>query len=126
MFHKADLNGGSYLFPAFLLLTAYHSPLTTHRSLLTTHRSLLTTHHSPLATHRPPLTTTTGDEFIDLNEFVHMQWHAGGLDVQSQRSQVTHSVSQPSRKLGRQAVRQSGSQAVSSASSRCLLLAPYD
>ena len=47
MFHKADLNGGSYLFPAFLLLTAYHSPLTTHRSLLTTHRSLLTTHHSP-------------------------------------------------------------------------------
>ena len=118
MFHKADLNGGSYLFPAFLLLTAYHSPLTTHRSLLTTHRSLLTTHHSPLATHRPPLTTTTGDEFIDLNEFVHMQWHAGGLDVQSQRSQVTQpasqsvtqSVSQPSRTPVSQAVMQAFSQ----------------
>ena len=112
-----------------LPLTAYYSPLTTHHSPLTTHHSPLTTHYSPLATHRPLLTTTTGDEFIDLNEFVHMQWHAGGLDVQSQRSQVTHSASQPSRKLGRQAVRQSFSQfnqAVSSASSRCLLLATYD
>ena len=115
MFHKADLNGGSYLFPAAycwlltthrLLLTAHYSSLTTHHSPLTTHHSPLTAHHPPLATHRPLLTTTTGDEFIDLNEFVHMQWHAGGLDVQSQRSQVTHSVSQPSRKLGRQAGRQ--------------------
>ena len=102
----------------FLLLAADCRPLTAYYSPLTTHHSPLTTHYSPLATHRPLLTTTTGDEFIDLNEFVHMQWHAGGLDVQSQRSQVTHSVSQPSRKLGRQAGRQAGSQAVRQAFSQ--------
>ena len=65
-----------------LLLSLLLSLLTTHYSLLTTLYSLLTT-------------TSAGDDLIDLNEFVHMQWQAGRLDVQSQRSQVTQSINQP-------------------------------
>ena len=83
MFHKSDLNGE--LRPS----TYYYSHYYSRCSLLTTLYLLLSTLYSLLTT------TSAGDDLIDLNEFVHMQWQAGRLDVQSQRSQVTQSINQP-------------------------------
>ena len=83
MFHKSDLNG------ELRLSTYYYSHYYSRCSLLTTLYLLLSTLYSLLTT------TSAGDDLIDLNEFVHMQWQAGRLDVQSQRSQVTQSINQP-------------------------------